>query len=224
MRERYVTDPAGMRWIVAPALPLGVPRYRGFRFGVRPRDPAAPARRKRTRAGSSRSGGWTIPLPRLRPGRYRGDPSGGGTASGERGGTASGERAHASRGGTGSGARGGGAVGALGGLGALIYTVGKWVLIVAGIVAAVLLTVFVLLPGLAWLIQLAAAGIARPWHAVTGRPWRVLAREDRDAPRELGWEVAGRDDPARVVDEVAEALARGSAPAPAGAIAIAPTP
>ncbi|CAN5353137.1 hypothetical protein BH20ACT5_BH20ACT5_12090 [soil metagenome] len=33
MHERYVTDPAGMRWVVGRKWLFGRPRYRGFRFG-----------------------------------------------------------------------------------------------------------------------------------------------------------------------------------------------
>lgn len=33
MRERYVTDPEGMRWVVGRKWLFGRPRYRGFRFG-----------------------------------------------------------------------------------------------------------------------------------------------------------------------------------------------
>ncbi len=35
MRERYVTDPEGMQWVVGRKFLFGRPRYRGFRFGLR---------------------------------------------------------------------------------------------------------------------------------------------------------------------------------------------
>ncbi|HVL86249.1 MAG TPA: hypothetical protein VM367_18435, partial [Pseudonocardia sp.] len=34
MRERYVTDPDGMQWVVGRKFLFGPPRYRGFRFGL----------------------------------------------------------------------------------------------------------------------------------------------------------------------------------------------
>lgn len=231
MRERYVTDPDGMRWIVGPVLPLGVPRYRGYRFGMaRPDDPAPRTpqrqqneepeptdepRRATRRRRRSDDGAPSIPLPRIRwRGGGGGGRSGGGVRSGG-GGSASARRggsAGARRGGSASASRGGGAVGALGGLGALLWTVGKWVLIVAGVIAATLLTIFVILPGIAFLAELAVVGAVIVWRTLTGRQWTVRAREDRPAPNVREWQVSRFTQARRAADEVAAALARGVDP------------
>ncbi|MPZ65539.1 MAG: hypothetical protein GEU83_08480 [Pseudonocardiaceae bacterium] len=43
MRERYVTDPEGMQWVVGRKFLFGRPRYRGFRFGLRRDEDFEPA-------------------------------------------------------------------------------------------------------------------------------------------------------------------------------------
>ncbi|NMH95544.1 hypothetical protein HF519_29185, partial [Pseudonocardia bannensis] len=101
-----------------------------------------------------------------------------------------------------------------GGLGALVLAIGKWVLIVLGIAVAAAVTIFVLLPGLAYLVELAIVGALIGWRKLTGRPWTVRAREDRDAPNVREWQVSGWAGTDRVGAEVADALARGVEPRP----------
>ncbi|TCP45768.1 hypothetical protein EV191_11548 [Tamaricihabitans halophyticus] len=143
MRERYVTDPEGMQWVVGRKFLFGAPRYRGFRFGlgkkrkfeppVTAAEPAEQAEPPPHRIARSRP----VPQGPVRhdpPARYRdmdgyyrrrprrrggmifvptGGFGGGGFSGGGGGGLGSG--GSGSRGGGGSGSRGGGGSGNRGG-------------------------------------------------------------------------------------------------------------
>lgn len=246
MRERYVTDPEGMQWVVGRKFLLGPPRYRGFRFGMGGADPEfePPV-----------TGGGTDELPRVArsrpapdhpvrrdpPVRYRdidshwhrrrrgpgfvflpsgwGGSSGGSGGGGGIGGGTRGGVGGGTRGGSGGGERGGAgaALAGAGGIGAVLIKALWWVLIVIAVAAALFLTIFVVLPTLLLLLQFLLIGVLIGWRAMTGRPWVVEARQNRAAPLVHAWEVDGWKASGRVRDEVAEALRRGAEPRPAGA-------
>ena len=60
---------------------------------------------------------------------------------------------------------------------------------------------------------LIAAGIAG--RTLLGRPWVVMATSTSDAAGAMTWRVVGWRRSARLIDEVASALATGLDPAPA---------
>jgi hypothetical protein len=190
---------------------------------------AGAARRRRSRNRHS-SGTIFVPLPSGRGwGHWSGGGSGGsGGGSGGSGGSAPrsgggsssrGGGGSSSRGGGGSSSRGGGgaAAGGLVGLGGFLVKFLQIALIVIAIAAATVFTIFVLIPALIFACWALLVGIAIAWHTVTDRPWIVEAREHRDAPDVLAWAVVGWAQSRRVIDEVADAIASGVPPNPAGA-------
>lgn len=175
------------------------------------------------------SGTIFVPIPSGRGwGHWGGGSSGsfGGSSGGRSGGSGSSGGASA-RGGGGSSARGGGgsssrgggkaAAGGAAGLGAVLIKFLQVALIVIAIAAATAFTIFVLIPALIFLAWALVVGAAIAWHTVTRRPWIVEARENRDAPDVLAWAVVGWDQSRAVRDQVADAIATGAEPQPAGA-------
>lgn len=90
----------------------------------------------------------------------------------------------------------------------------KWALIIVLIAAAVLFTIFVLIPAIALAVEFAILGIIVAWREGTKRPWIVEARQDQAAPEVHAWEVVGLKKSRSVIDDVAEDVRRGEAPKP----------
>jgi hypothetical protein len=191
--------------------------------------PVGAPRRNRSRYRHS-SGTIFVPLPSGRGwGHWSGGTSGGswggsssssGGSSGSGGGSSSRSGGgSSSRSGGGSSSRGGGgaAAGGLVGLGGFLVKFLQIALIVIAIAAATVFTIFVLIPALIFLCWALLVGVAIAWHTVTDRPWIVGAREHRDAPDVRAWAVVGWAQSRQVIDEVADAIASGSPPNPAGA-------
>jgi hypothetical protein len=174
---------------------------------------SAPRRRSRYRHSS---GTIFVPLP---SGRGWGHWSGGGSGGSGGGSSSRSGGGSSSRGGGGSSSRGGGgaAAGGLVGLGGFLVKFLQIALIVIAIAAATVFTIFVLVPALIFLCWALLVGVVIAWHTVTDRPWIVEAREHRDAPDVQAWAVVGWAQSRRVIDEVAEAIASGLPPNPAGA-------
>lgn len=137
---------------------------------------------------------------------------------------ASGGRTRGASGGSGrnsgGGGRGRGAAAAGGGLAAIgpvLVTALKWILIIAVVAAITAFAIFVALPLLLFLLQLALVGLVILWREVTGRPYIVEARETRAAPKVQVWKVVGLKQSRRAIDEVAEAIRAGFDPRPTDA-------
>jgi hypothetical protein len=144
--------------------------------------------------------------------------SGGGGSFGSSVSTAGGSHQSSSAGSHSTGrSKGGGAAGGLVGVGAVLLRFLQVLLIAVAVIAAVLITVFVLIPALIFAFWALLVGAAILWHAVTRRAWIVEAREHRDAPLVLAWTVLGWRTSRRVIDEVADAIAEGRDPQPTAA-------
>jgi hypothetical protein len=91
---------------------------------------------------------------------------------------------------------------------------GTAVLIVVGVVVFAAVLIPLLLFGIELIIVglLIAAGILG--RGLLGRPWVVRATPASGQDRVLAWKVSGLTRSARVIDEVAESLAKGLSPAP----------
>lgn len=90
------------------------------------------------------------------------------------------------------------------------------------VIAALAVFALILIPLLLFGIELIglglliAAGIAG--RTLLGRPWVVMATSTSDAASVMSWRVVGWRRSARLIDEVASALATGLDPAPAEAV------
>lgn len=223
------------------------PRIRRVPAGSMPNTPALPTEPPEGAVTRTQRADWSADSsrdPARRKGRYRpssgviwvpsfrsGSSWSGGSGSGWSGGSggaisSSGGSRISSSGGSRSsssgGSRGGGkgaAGGAVGAAGFLLKFL-KFALIAILVVAAIVLTIFVLIPALIFLMWALFVGLTIAWYTVTKRPWVVEAREHRDAPRVLGWTVVGWDESKLVIDQVADAIANGVPPAPQGALPV----
>jgi len=232
-RPRTAFEPPRVRRVPptshAPASPSATVRRRGPRPEPGTTDPpSTPRRRGRYRHSS---GTIFVPIPSGRGWGHWGGSSGspGSSSSAGSAGSWSSDSAggSSSRGGGGSSARGGGgsssrkgggaAAGGVAGLGAVLIKFLQVALIVIAVAAATAFTIFVLIPALIFLVWVALVGATITWHALTRRPWIVEARENRDAPEVVAWAVVGWEQSRAVRDEVADAIATGEQPQPAGA-------
>jgi hypothetical protein len=232
-RSKIAFEPPRVRRVPptthAPRSPGASVQQRGGRPDPADRTPSSPSRRRSRYRHSS--GTIFVPIPSGRAwGRWDGhssgssggwggsSPGGGSSARGGGGSSSRGGGGSSSRGGGGSSSRkGGGAAAGAAGLGAVLIKFLQVALIVIAIAAATAFTIFVLIPALIFAAWALLVGAAIAWHTVTRRPWIVEARENRDAPDVMAWAVVGWDQSRAVRDEIADAIATGREPEPAGA-------